>query len=115
MTFRKAPMYDKFIDQVVRCRETEYHPIKAPVDPHPTRGDWVNHGVEVYKKAFGAEEYARYSPNDVPFPMPDDTPAERKKLRWRAFKAKLEFGGKLVLGPAPRPAPTRSRLSRRAR
>jgi arachidonate 5-lipoxygenase len=90
-------MPSPFVDQIVRCRETEYRPITAPIDPHPTRGDWVNRGVEIYKEIFGAEEYAKNSPQDVPFPMPDDTAAERKKFGWNAFKAKLKFAAKAMM------------------
>ena len=41
-----------FVDQVMRCQEPEYRPIVSPLDPHPTRGAWVNDGVTAYKDAF---------------------------------------------------------------
>jgi arachidonate 5-lipoxygenase len=86
-----------FVDQVVRCRETEFRPITAPIDPHPTRGDWVNRGIEIYKEVFGEAAYAEFSKNDVPFPMPEDTPAERRRFHWNAFKAKMMFAGKALV------------------
>lgn len=90
-------MSNILVDQVVRCNETDYRPIEAPVDPHPTRGDWVNRGIEIYKEVFGADDYAKYCRNDVPFPMPENTRAERRKFRCAALKAKFEFAGKALL------------------
>ena len=90
-------MVGLFVDQIVRCQEAEYRPIISPVDPHPTRGAWVNEGVSAYQEAFGAADYEQFSRHDIPFPMPEDGLSERFK-QWRmVLKAKFGFGLKALL------------------
>ena len=85
-----------FVKQVVRNAEAVYRPIAPPDDPHPTRGRWANNGLAEYREAFGEADYAKYSLNDVPFPMPADTPAERRNLWWQTRKAQALFGFKAL-------------------
>ena len=85
-----------FVNQLVRCQESEYRPIVSPVDPHPTRGDWVNEGVAAYKAAFSAEDYAANARRDMPFPMPQDTLSQRIWQWGKVLSAKGMFGLKAL-------------------
>jgi catalase len=85
-----------FVDQQVRCAETEYVPIEAPLDPHPTRGDWINLGTSAYREVFGVDEYARNATRDMPFPMPEDSVSERFRQQAVLWRAKLMFGLKAL-------------------
>ena len=85
------------VDQAVRCVEARYEPIEAPLDPHPTRGSWINLGTAAYRQAFGEEEYQRNVGNDMPFPMPEAGPGERFRLARMLLRAKLLFGAKALL------------------
>lgn len=89
-------MSSLFVDQEFRQSEQVYQPITPPDDPHPTRGQWVNLGVQAYREAFGEADYAKFSRNDVPDPMPADTLAERQTLWWRMRKAQALFGFKAL-------------------
>lgn len=90
-------MTQLFVDQLVQQREPARLPILSPIDPHPTRGRWVNEGITAYRDVFGAAEYEKNSPNDIPFPMPDDCFVERLKQWGLAQKAKFGFGSKALL------------------
>lgn len=85
-----------FVDQVVRCQESEYQPIVSPIDPHPTRGAWVNDGVAAYQDAFGAAEYEQHSRHDIPWPMPEPGLVEAFKQWKLTTKAKIGFGMKAL-------------------
>ncbi|MFM8251524.1 MAG: hypothetical protein ACKOBW_08030 [Planctomycetota bacterium] len=89
-------MTNRFVDQEVRRPVECYQPIAAPLDPHPTRGSWLNRGREFYEQAFGAEAYASNSRRDVPFPMPENTFGERLNFHLRMRKAQFLFGGKAL-------------------
>ena len=85
-----------FVNQVVRQAESVYRPVLPPDDPHPTRGTWVNNALNEYRTEFGEADYAQYSRNDVPFPMPPDSLSERRRLWWRMRKAQAMFGFKAL-------------------
>lgn len=85
-----------FVDQRVRCAEREYEPIEAPLDPHPTRGDWINFGTQAYRDVYGVEQYAANVLRDMPFPMPVDGWSERFQQRSLLWKAELMFGLKAL-------------------
>ncbi len=89
-------MSNLFVSAEVRRPVETYEPIAAPLDPHPTRGDWVNRGREFYERAFGVEAYDSNSRHDVPFPMPANTFSERLNFSARTWKARLLFGGKAL-------------------
>ncbi len=76
---------------------TVHDPIAAPDDPHPTRGTWVNEGVAAYREVYGEAEYQKNRLNDLPFPIPEDTPAERRAFRWRTRKTQMLFGYKALV------------------
>jgi arachidonate 5-lipoxygenase len=86
-----------FVRQRIKQAETTYQPILPPNDPHPTRGRWINNGLDAYRAVFGEAEYEKNSRNDVPFPMPADTPAERRNLWWRMRKTQALFGFKAAV------------------
>jgi arachidonate 5-lipoxygenase len=90
-------MVGVFVDQRVRCAEAEYVPIEAPLDPHPTRGDWINLGTKAYREVYGLEQYAANVRRDMPFPMPEDGFSERFRQRVLLGKAKLMFGLKALM------------------
>lgn len=85
-----------FVDQFVRRQEPKAQPIVSPCDPHPTRGAWINGGVDAYRAVFGDKDYAEFSPHDIPSPMPPNVFAQRFRLWSLVTKAKIGFGMKAL-------------------
>lgn len=85
-----------FVDQPGVRPDPDPPPIPAPLDPHPTRGGWINRGRAFYDDAFGPDAYAQSCPNDVARPMPGDTPAARRHLWRRTRGAQFLFGFKAL-------------------
>ena len=48
-----------FVRQHVGQVEATNQPIFPPDDPHPTRGRWINNGLDAYRAVFGDAEYEK--------------------------------------------------------
>lgn len=86
-----------FTPQEIPTTQTAYLPYEPPPATHPPRDGWENRGVETYVEQFGREQFDRLGRQDFAMPMLDDTPAERRKLKWMLRKAKMMFGFKSLI------------------
>ncbi len=86
-----------FVREAVRETYSDKTPLSAPDVRHPSRQGWENHGVALYKQVFGEAEYARYTQTDLPIPMPEPTPALKRNLDWRVWRARMLFGFKALV------------------
>lgn len=73
-------------------------PLGPPKVSHPSRRGWTNLGVEVYREAFGDEDYQKYSRRQFPDPMPAPSLGGRAWLSFLGLSVRAIFGVRALPG-----------------